>query len=252
MSWSPLEIAALAAIGVIAGAINSIAGGGSLIAFPALVAFGVPPLTANVSNTIAQVPGYLAIVNGYRPELAGQRSRFLHLLPAALLGGGIGVALLKLGSEATFRIAAPALILLACVLLMFQPRLRAWVASGREGGHTHGVHFAVAGACAYASYFGAAAGVLLLAVLAIFLADTLQRLNALNRLLILVVNLLAAGLYAILGPVSWVAVVILGPSTVIGGHYGVGIVRRFSTETLRYSVITVGLAASAYLIAKYW
>ncbi len=254
ISWSPLQLVGLGVLGLLAGAINAVAGGGSLFTFPALIAFGLPALTANLSNTVAQCPGYLAIVHGYRPELAGQSHRVRALAPAAALGGAAGVALLEVGSPATFRAVAPALILLACGLLALQPRLRdALMRRGAGGEHPRwGLSLAVGIACAYASYFGAAAGVLLLAVLAVFIVDELQRLNALNRFFILLVNVLAAVLFVLLGPVNWTAIAVLAPTTVIGGRVGVSVVRRLGASTLRAAVLLVGLVAAGYLIATSW
>ena len=253
MIWGAPELIELGVFGVGAGALNAAAGGGSLITFPALVAFGLPPLTANLSNTVAQCPGYVAIVHGYLPELRGTRRRIIRLLPAAILGGAGGIAALELASPAAFAAVAPALVLLACVLLAIQPRLSRKL-SQRD--HTRadraGLHVAVAIACGYGTYFGAAAGVLLLAVLALFVVDEIQRLNALNRLLIMVVNLLAAALFIALGPVSWPAIAVLAPSTMIGGTAGVSAVRKLGPTALRATVLLIGVAASAYLIATSW
>lgn len=253
MIWSAPELIELGILGVGAGALNAAAGGGSLLTFPALVAFGLPPLTANLSNTVAQCPGYVAIVRGYLPELAGTRRRIVDLLPAALLGGASGIAALELASPATFAAVAPALVLIACVLLAIQPRVSRLLSQRRPGpARRAGLHVAVAISCAYAAYFGAAAGVLLLAVLAVFVVDEIQRLNALNRLLIMVVNLLAAVLFIVLGPVNWPAIAVLAPTTMIGGTAGVSVVRKLSPTALRATVLLIGVAASGYLIARSW
>lgn len=253
MSWSATKLIELGALGVAAGALNAAAGGGSLLTFPALVAFGLPPLTANLTNTVAQCPGYAAIVRGYRRELEGQRSRLLKLIPAALLGGGAGIAGLELASPDAFRLAAPALVLLACVLLASQPRLaRRLPELAGVGRGELGLHAAVALACAYATYFGAAAGVLLLAVLTIFVLDEIERLNALSRLLILIVNLLAAALFVALGPLSWPAIAVLAPTTTIGGRGGVHLVRWLGPHALRSVVLAIGGATAGYLIATSW
>lgn len=254
MIWGAPELIELGILGVTAGALNSAAGGGSLLTFPALVAFGLPPLTANLSNTVAQCPGYAAIAYGYRPELVGTRRRIVGLLPAALLGGAVGVASLEVTSAATFAALAPVLVLMACGLLAIQPRLTRWL-SGRGssvGVARAGLHIAVAITCAYGAYFGAAAGILLLAVLALFIVDEMQRLNALNRLLIMVVNLLAAAVFIILGPLSWPAIAVLAPTTMIGGRAGVAVVRKLSPTALRATVILIGVVASAYLISTTW
>ena len=253
MIWGTPELVELGFLGVGAGAVNAAAGGGSLMIFPALVAFGLPPLTANLSNTVAQSPSYIAIVQGYRPELAGTRRRILELLPAALVGGAGGIAALELASAATFRALAPALVILACLLLLFQPRVSRMLAERRSTrARAAGLHLAVAGTCAYAAYFGAAAGVLLLAVLGLFVDDDVRRLNALNRLLIMVVNVVAAVVFLILGPLSWPAVAVLAPTTVLGGWYGVALVRKLGPTALRATVLLIGVAASAYLAATSW
>lgn len=253
MTWSAPHLVELAILGVGAGALNAAAGGGSLLTFPALVAFGLPSLTANLTNTVAQCPGYVAIVRGYQPELVGQRNRIKTLLPAALVGGGAGVAALEFGSPHVFKVLAPLLVLLACGLLAAQPRITRALSRGkREPRARSGMHISVAIACAYASYFGAAAGVLLLAVLTIFVADQVQRLNALNRFLIMLVNVIAAVLFAALGPVSWPAIAVLAPATMVGGRVGVTFVRRLGPTALRAVVLLIGVGASAYLIATSW
>jgi uncharacterized membrane protein YfcA len=251
--WGAPELIELGVLGVGAGALNAAAGGGSLIIFPALVAFGLPPLTANLTNSVAQCPGYMAIVQGYRPELAGTRRRILELLPAAVLGGAAGVAVLELASPAAFRAVVPALVILACVLLAIQPRVSEMLSQRRSArARAAGLHLAVAAACAYAAYFGAAAGVLLLAVLALFVVDDVRRLNALNRLLIMVVNVLASVLFIILGPLSWPAVAVLAPTTMVGGRAGVSAVRRLGPQALRGVVLAIGVGASVYLAVTSW
>jgi hypothetical protein len=251
--WGAPELIELGVLGAAAGALNAAAGGGSLITFPALVAYGLPPLTANLTNTVAQCPGYIAIAHGYRPELAGTRRRIVELLPAALIGGAGGVTALELASPSSFRAVAPALVILAVVLLAIQPRVSRMLSEQRSArAQRAGLHLAVAVACAYTAYFGAAAGVLLLAVLALFIIDDVRRLNALNRLLIMVVNVLAAVLFIALGPLSWPAIAVLAPSSMIGGRAGVSAVRRLGPRTLRAVVLAIGVGASAYLAATSW
>jgi uncharacterized membrane protein YfcA len=253
VTWSAAKLIELGALGVAAGAINAAAGGGSLLTFPALVAFGLPSLTANLTNTVAQCPGYAAIVRGYRAELVGQRARILALTPAALIGGGAGIAALEVASPHTFRVVAPGLVLAACALLAAQPRISSKLPHLAGSARARALlQVSVAIACAYAAYFGAAAGVLLLAVLTIFVIDQMQRLNALNRLLILLVNLIAAVLFAVLGPVSWPAIAVLAPTSTVGGRGGVFLVRRLGPTTLRAVVLLIGAAAAGYLIATSW
>jgi hypothetical protein len=251
--WGAPELIELGALGLGAGALNAAAGGGSLLTFPALVAFGLPPLTANLSNTVAQCPGYIAIVHGYRPELAGTRRRVLELMPAVLIGAGAGIAALELASPSAFRAVVPALVILAVVLLLIQPQVTRMLVERRSArAQRAGLHVAVTITCAYAAYFGAAAGVLLLAALALFIVDDVRRLNALNRLLIMVVNVLAAVLFLALGPVNWPAIAVLAPTTMIGGWTGVSLVRKLGPATLRATVLLIGVAASAYLVATSW
>ena len=253
MIWSAAKLIELGALGVVAGAFNAAAGGGSLFTFPALVAFGLPSLTANLTNTVAQCPGYATVVRGYRPDLAGQRGRIAELSLPALFGGAVGIAALELAPSDTFRVVAPALVLVACGLLAAQPFIARALPRLTSGSRARfGMHVAVAIACAYAAYFGAAAGVLLLAVLTLFVVDGLQRLNALNRLLILAVNLLAGILFALLGPVSWPAIAVLAPTTAVGGRGGVFLVRRLGSTALRIVVLLIGVAAAGYLIATSW
>ena len=246
------QIALLFGIGLVAGAVNAAAGGGSLIAFPALLAVGLGPLSANVTNAVAQVPGYVGIVGGYRRELEGQRERVLRLAPVALIGSAVGIAALLLGGEGAFEAVVPALIIGACLLLLFQPTLKRRLAARAErgGDHTGLLDGGVLLSGAYGAYFGAAVGVMLLAVLGSLVDDSLQRLNALNRLLVLVVNLLAAAAFAVLAPVDWVAVAVLGPATLIGGFGGANVARRLSDRVLRAVVVCFGLGAAIYLLAS--
>ncbi len=248
----PAELIAIGAAGVAAGSVNAVAGGGSLLTFPLLVATGVPALTANLSNTIGQLPGYVSIVGGYRAELSGQRARMVRLGAVALIGGVAGIVALKLGGQGTFRVVAPIFVLLASALLAVQPLVARRVAAGggapARDGHGAVLLIAIASAGAYFAYFGAAGGVILLALLALRIDDTLQRLNALNRFLVLVVNVMAAVVFAILGPVDWTVVAVLAPTTFAGGHVGVGLTRRLDDRILRAVIVAIGLVAGVVLI----
>lgn len=239
-------------MGVLAGAVNAVAGGGSLISFPVLVATGLPPLSANVTNTVAQMPGYLSIVEGYRPHLRGQGARIRALTVPALVGALAGVGLLALGGDDTFEVVVPWLVVGACVLLALQPRLTAALRR-READGTHlspPLILAVAAGAAYASYFGAAAGVLLLAILALGISDALQRLNALNRYLVLIANGVAVPALILVAPVDWPSVAVLAPATLIGGAIGARVARRLPDQVLRVSVIALGLAVAVWLLVR--
>ncbi len=239
-------------VGILAGAVNAVAGGGSLISFPVLVATGLPPLTANVTNTVAQMPGYLSIVEGYRPDLKGQGVRIRALVAPTLVGALAGVGLLALGGDDTFEFVVPWLILGACVLLGLQPRLKSALQARdeeRTGLSTPLVLAVVVGA-AYASYFGAAAGVLLLAILALGIRDRLQRLNALNRFLVLIANAVAVPALLLVAPVDWPSVAVLAPATLVGGAVGARLARRLPDSILRASVIVLGVGVAIWLLVR--
>ena len=245
------ELAAIAGAGLAAGTINSVVGGGSLITFPVLVAAGVPPLTANLSNTVALCPGYVGAVAGYRRELVGQGARMRLFGAVSAVGAAIGVALLTSTSQRTFGELVPALVLLATALVAVQPlvsrRLHARRA-GREG-PLGPVAAAVFAASIYGAYFGGGLGVLLIAIFAIGLVDRLQRLNALNRWINLVVNAVAAATFIVVGPIDWTVVALLAPTALLASRFGVGLARRLSDRLLRAVVVAFGLAASVYLFA---
>lgn len=217
-----------------------------------LIATGLPPLTANVTNTVAQMPGYLSIVEGYRQDLNGQMPRIRALLIPAIVGALAGVALLRLGGADTFEAVVPWLVLGACALLAVQPRLKARLQ--REQGERTGLSapliLAVAAGCAYASYFGAAAGVLLLAILAVGITDRLQRLNALNRFLVLIANGVAVPVLILVSPVDWPSVAVLAPATLVGGAVGARLARRLPDPVLRAAVIALGLAVAVWLLLR--
>jgi len=240
----------LAAAGLVAGAVNAIAGGGSLISFPALLAVGYPALQANVTNTVAVVPGYLGGSLAYRPELEGQRQRVIFLGAVSFVGGLAGAILLLISPGAVFRAIVPWLILFSCGLLAVQPRVTAWVRKQTKGGEAPRPVQAAAQvlAAVYGGYFGAGLGVMMLAFLGLFLHDSLQRLNALKGLLSLVVNLVAALIFAVFGPVAWWPVLIMAVTSLVGGNLGVYVARRLSPHVLRTMVIGVGLAVGIRLL----
>ncbi|WP_193606982.1 TSUP family transporter [Nocardioides lijunqiniae] len=251
---SLLEAAAILLAGVAAGTINTVVGSGTLITFPTLLAFGVPPVTANVSNNIGLVPGSVTGAIGYRRELVGQRSRVLRLLSASVLGGAIGAVLLLVLPEGAFAAIVPVLILLGVVLVIFQPRLSAWVAArteargetGRDGAWW--VWPAVLLTGVYGGYFGAAQGVLLMAVLGIGLSDHLQRLNAAKNVLAAGVNAVAGLLFVFIADVDWRIAGLIGAGAVVGGIIGAGVGRRLPPLVLRALIVVVGLVALVTLL----
>lgn len=242
-------MAAILLAGVAAGTINTVVGSGTLITFPTLLAFGVPPVTANVSNTIGLVPGSVSGAVGYRKELADQRSRVLRLASASLVGGAVGaVLLLALPSEA-FSAIVPALILLGLVLVVFQPKISAWVAKRHEsvgGLPEYGAIWvwpAVMLAGVYGGYFGAAQGVLLMAILGIGIDDTLQRLNGVKNVLAVVVNGVAGLTFVAVADVDWRIVALIGVGSVLGGQLGASWGRKLPANGLRVLIVVVGVAA---------
>ncbi len=250
MSLTFSHVVLLVGAGALAGAINAAAGGGSLVSFPALLIVGLPALGANVTNTVALCPGYLGGVGGFRGELAGQGPRMRELGAAAVLGAAVGVVLLELSPASTFAGVVPFLLLIGSTLLAFQPPVARWV-DHRRGHRPPGrvpLQLATFAAAAYGAYFGAGLGVILLAVLGVLIADTLPRLNALKAYLSLVINLLAAVLLVVLLPVSWTAVLVMAPSSLLGGLLGAGAARRIGPGALRAGVVSIGLGVAAALL----
>jgi uncharacterized membrane protein YfcA len=260
-SLDAAQLVFLAAAAVIAGAVNAVAGGGSLVSFPALLAVGYPALTANVTNSVALTPGYLGGTVGYRRELAGQRARALALGATSAAGAVLGAVLLLVSSPALFERIVPFLIFLACALLAVQTRLARLVRerrggagrhalAGRGGGERHTVPLFAAQflAAVYGAYFGAGVGIMMLAILGIFLSDTLQRLNALKGLLSLLVSVVAAVWFALFAEVSWVAVAVMAAASLLGGQLGVLLARRLNDQVLRWLVVAFGVAVGIRLL----
>ena len=250
---SPLEAALIALAGVAAGAINTVVGSGTLITFPVLLAFGVPPVTANVSNSIGLVPGSVTGALGYRRELSGQRARVLHLATASASGGIVG-GLLLLWQPGAFERVVPALVLLGLVLVVTGPRISEWVARRHEatgGLPARGAWWVwpLIFACGvYGGYFGAAQGVLMMAVLGIGINETLQRLNGVKNVLAAVVNGVSGVLFAFFADVDWRIVALIGAGAVVGGIIGASVGRRLPASVLRGFIVVVGMTALITLL----
>ncbi len=242
------EVVLLLVAGFGAGAVNSVAGGGSLLTFPALLAVGVPSLTANATNLIAVTPGYVGGTVGYRPQLVGQSARVRRLGTAVCTGALAGSAILLLTPAGAFDTTAPFCVLAACALLVAQPRLTRLTAGAHE--HGRGLLPAVFAGGVYGGYFGAGLGIMLLALLAIFIDEDLQRLNALKGVLSLLVSLAAALVLAVFGPVDWVACAIIAAASLAGGRLGVGVARQLAPQTLRYTVAGYGTVVGLVLLAR--
>jgi uncharacterized membrane protein YfcA len=247
---TPADLALVGGAGLVAGAVNAVAGGGTLVSFPALLAVGLPPVTANITSSVGLLSGYAGGSVAYRRELAGQRPRLRTLLPFALVGGIAGAVLLLVTPETTFRAVVPYLILLSCALLAAQPRLAAALADHRHG--SPDVHWAarlgVGIGAVYGSYFGAGLGVLLLAVLGILVADDLQRLNALKGVLSLSINVVGVVVFLVSAEVAWTYVVILAVTAYVGGTVGVSLARRLAPAVMRAAVVALGTVVGIVLL----
>ncbi|TDD91335.1 sulfite exporter TauE/SafE family protein [Actinomadura rubrisoli] len=252
-----LDALAVFAAGIAAGGINTIVGSGTLITFPTLLALGYVPVVANVSNNIGLVPGTVTGAYGYREELKGQRERLLRLGSASVVGAIVGsLLLLGLPAEA-FKFIVPALIVVALVLVVVQPRLQRWMLRRREGeGRAHGGPWLWAGvllAGVYGGYFGAAQGIVLIALLGIALDDDLQRVNAAKNVLSAVVNGSAGLLFIAMSifsdtRIDWWAVLLIAAGSIVGGLIGARVGRRIPPLVLRGVIVAVGLVAIANLL----
>jgi uncharacterized membrane protein YfcA len=246
---SPGTLAFLLVAGLVAGAVNAAAGGGSLLVFPSLLAVGLPPLAANVTNSIAQWPGYVGIIAGARRDLKGQGRRILLASTVSVAGSAVGCALLLVLPSAVFDAVVPALVLLASAVFALQPLIRNWIAPtpgapDRLATLLPGVFLAAV----YGGYFGGALGVILIATLSLFAHDSLVRLNALKGLLSLVIASVTVVYFAIGAPVHWPAVAVLAPTTLIGGYLGARVARRSPEAVLRAAVVVLGVTVGVYLL----
>jgi uncharacterized membrane protein YfcA len=249
-----LDFVLIGLAAVAAGAINALAGGGTLITFPALTSIGIPAVAANVTNTVALSPGYLGATLAQKTEILDQRRRLWFLLPAAALGGLAGGLLLLNTSEKLFRELVPYLILLASLLLAVQDPLRRRLVaraarSGAEPRHEGWAAVPVFFAAIYGGYFGAGLSVIILAVLGLTLDDSLTRLNALKQAVAFATNMTAAALFLFSGQVVWPAAAVMAVGALLGGALGGKLAGRIQPATLRRVVVTIGiLIAIIYFI----
>jgi hypothetical protein len=254
VSW--LELLALLAAGAAAGLINTVVGSGTLVTFPTLLALGVPPVTANVSNTIGLVPGSVSGALATRGELGGQRARLIRLGSASLVGGVIGALLLLRLPSSAFDAIVPILIGIGCVLVVLQPWLSRKVANRRARlGITesapHGSIWLWLGVLVtgvYGGYFGAAQGVLLIGVLGIGLAEQLHRINAIKNVLSAIVNGVAGILFVFLYQVNWWAAGAIAVGSVIGAQIGGRVGRKLPPLVYRAVIVVVGVVAIVNLL----
>lgn len=250
MDMSPGSLVFLVVAGLFAGGVNAVAGGGSLLVFPALLAVGLPPLAANVTNSVAQWPGYLGMVAGSRQDLRGQRRRILSTAVVAVAGAALGCYLLLTLPGAVFNTIVPVLVLLASAALALSPMIKRWIGTPETGAPDRlgALLPAVFAASVYGGYFGGALGVILIATLSLCAHDRLVRLNALKGLLSLVVATVTLVIFAIGAPVNWLAVALLAPATLVGGYVGARVARRLPENVLRYAVVLLGTSVGVYLL----
>jgi uncharacterized protein len=254
----PLEAVAVAAAGVAAGMINSVVGSGTLVTFPVLLAVGYPPVTANISNGLGLVPGSLFGAIGYRKELVGQRGRLVRLGIGSAIGGVAGAVLLLLLPPGAFNAIVPVLIAIALVLVVAQPWLsrklrtrRAAEKGQQEEGERRDswpLWLGVLATGIYGGYFGAAQGVLLLGLMGVLLAESLQRVNAIKNVLAMLANLASGIVFVFVAHVAWLAVVLIAAGSAVGGIVGARVGQKLPPAVLRGVIVVIGLAAMAKLL----
>jgi uncharacterized membrane protein YfcA len=250
---SPLDALAIFAAGLAAGTVNVVVGSGSLITFPTLLALGYPPVLANVSNTVGLVPGSVSGAVAYRRELDGQGRRILRLGTASLLGGLCGAVLLLSLPHSVFKAVVPALIAVAALLMAAQPRVSTWL-EHRGDRKAHGGVGLLAGVFLtgiYGGYFGAAQGVILIALLAISIDDDLQRLNGAKNVLALLVNAVAGLFFIASTHVSWPVAGLIAAGSIVGGQIGGRYGRRLPAPVLRWVIVVVALGVAAGLSVEW-
>ena len=247
MTWFEALFVLVAGVG--AGTINAVVGSGTLLTFPALLAVGIPPVLANVSNSVGLAPGTAAGAIGYRRELEGQRGRMIRLMPASLVGGIVGAVLLLTLPDSAFHAVVPVLILLGCLLVALQPWLKNWIS---VPAHAHrGAWWVIPAVFAtgiYGGYFGAAQGVLLMAILGLGLDPDLQRMNGLKNVLATVVNTVAAVLFIIVADVDWLAAGLIAVGSTFGGFLGARYGRKLPPVALRVLIVCIGIVAIVTMV----
>lgn len=245
------EVITIALAGLAAGTINTVVGSGTLITFPVLLAFGYAPVTANVSNAVGLVPGSVSGAIGYRRELSGQRARAMRLGTMSVLGGVTGAVLLLVLPAAAFKAVVPVFIALALVLTLLQPRMNAWLQEREIDLDRHGAlptALAVYAIGVYGGYFGAAQGILLLAVLGVALTQDLHRTNALKNVLAGLTNGVAGLYFVFAAHIDWGPAAIIAVTSIIGAQFGARYGRRLHPDALRALIVVVGVSAIVRLV----
>ncbi|MGY2128213.1 sulfite exporter TauE/SafE family protein [Blastococcus sp. SYSU DS0617] len=256
-----LEMCAVAAAGFAAGGINAVVGSGTLVSFPVLLAVGIPPVPATISNSLGLIAGNASGAFGYRRELRGQGRRLLGLLPASVLGGLTGAFLLLHLPASTFEAVVPVLIALAVTLVATQPLVQRALRRRRSPddveqpigpGRTAALFGGAYLTGTYGGYFAASQGVLQIGIFGLLLREPLQRLNALKNVLTLAVNTVAAGAYVVVATdrVVWTAAGLLAVGSLVGGYVSSRYGRRLPEPVLRTAIVVLGLVAIAVLLSR--
>jgi uncharacterized protein len=248
-----LEAALVVAAGFLAGGINTVVGSGTLITFPVLLAVGYPPVVANVSNGLGLVPGSVSGAIGYRRELRRQGRRLVRLGSVTVAGAIVGAVLLLVLPADAFEAVVPALIVVALVLVLLQPTIQRRLAARGPDRSPHGgvpLLFGVFGTAIYGGYFGAAQGVILLALMGILVSEELQRLNAVKNVLTATANLVSGVVFVFAADVDWLVVGLLAGGSILGGVVGARIGRRLRPVWLRAAIVVVGCVAIVQLVVS--
>jgi uncharacterized protein len=249
---SAADLLIAAGVALLAGGINSIAGGGSLILFPVLVGLGLGTVAANVTNSIAQWPGYIGGVLGFRKEYGGQRGRIIRFGITAVLGGTAGSVLLLTTPSEAFDTVVPVLVFLASILLAFQPMITKRLKQREDGDRTGDpawLYIALFLATVYGGYFGGALGVILVGVLGLGLGR-LKLANAMKSVISMVTATVTVIIFGIWGPVAWEVVAVCAPASLIGGFLGAKVATRIPSTPLRVLIVVFGVAVSIYLFLR--
>ncbi len=245
-----LQVLGLLLAGVAAGGLNAVAGGGSLITYPTLIAVGVPPIYANATNGVAVAPAYAAAAFGSRRDLRGRRGRLLGLVPTAVLASVCGTILLLNTSHAVFENLVPFLVLAATLLMAVGPWINRKVTALNGGRALHPValHVGVGLGCLYGAYFNAALGLVLIAVIAMSVSESLARIGALKNFCTFIVGVVTSIVYGIFVDVAWWAIGVLVPATFLGGYLGARVFQKIPERPLRLAIIVYGLILSLILM----
>jgi uncharacterized protein len=273
---TPLDLILAGGAGFVAGGVNALAGGGTLLSFPVLVALGLPAVSANVTNTVALSPGYLGGVLSQRGAMADQRQRIRRLAVASGIGGLAGSVLLLLTSDSAFRLLIPVLLFVATLLLASQDRVRSalrlgepvadpvLVAGPAEADPADPVGTTTSPSdprwlvipvfvvSVYGGYFGAGLGIMLLAVLGMVLHDSLVRLNAIKQVLALVINATAAVIFLGSHKVYWIVALVMAVTSLLGGAVGGRLAGSIKPARLRIIVVIIGTAVSIAYAIRTW